>query len=167
MGAQALAALQTAKHELQTRWNSINVTRPSGFCPVAEGGPLDDAVRDGTWRPELQVDMPMMGGLPGSRGIIQEWPCDKTNEKPSAAAKHRTNGGGWSSVQGGADAFGKGQTKFGVWANRDASVKTWRANGYERWRRVGPRSEEEPRSKDGAKKTENQTGGEKCYSGKI
>ena len=150
MVAQSLATLPAAKTELQARWNSINVTRPSRFCPVAEGGPLDDAVRDGTWRPELQVDMPTMGGLPGSRGVTQGWPYEKCNERPAAAKTRWTSGGGWSALQGGAAAFGKGQTVFRVWANSGANIKAWKENGYERWQST------EPRSEVGAKKTENQ-----------
>ena len=132
MVANSLATLPGAKAELLLRWNSINETRQSGFCPVAEGGPLDDAVREGTWRPELQVDMPTAGGLPGSRGVTQEWPYQKDDAKPMAATSRWTSGGGWSNAHGAEVSFGKGQTVFRVWANNGANIETWRENGYER-----------------------------------
>ena len=73
---EALAKLPAALNELRARWLSINSVRTSGLMPTFEGGPLDDAVRDGAWNPDLQVDMPMAGGYPGSRGAIQMWPYD-------------------------------------------------------------------------------------------
>ena len=133
MVADSLATLPAAKVELRMRWGSINETRPSGFCPVAEGGPLDDAVREGVWQPALQVDMPTAGGLPGSRGVTQEWPYQKEEAGPVAASSSWVSGGGFSSVQGAAEKFGKGQTVFRVWANSEAKIKAWRENGYERW----------------------------------
>ena len=150
MVANSLATLPVAKAELRLRWNSINETRPSGFCPVAEGGPLDDAVREGTWHPELQVDMPTAGGLPGSRGVTQEWPYQKEDARPTAAQSSGHSmwfsGGGWTRHGAGA-SFGKGQTVFRVWANSGAKIKTWRENGYERWQGT-------PKDEDGAKKTD-------------
>ena len=65
--ADSLATLPSALNELRARWLSINSVRASGLMPTFEGGPLDDAVRDGSLNPELQVDMPTAGGLPGSR----------------------------------------------------------------------------------------------------
>ena len=71
---KSLATLPNALQELRGAWNPISVSRTSGLLPVSEQGPLDDAIRDGVWVPELQVKMPTMGGLPGSRGKRIEWP---------------------------------------------------------------------------------------------
>ena len=38
-----------------------------------DDGHLDDDVREGVWRPDLQVSMPTAGGLPGSRGKKISW----------------------------------------------------------------------------------------------
>ena len=70
----SLATLPNSVLELTNKWNSINSSRTSGLLPLCEQGPLDDAVRNGVWEPELQVKMPTMGGLPGSRGKRIEWP---------------------------------------------------------------------------------------------
>ena len=70
---KALARLPESINELRDAWMSIDGVRSSGFAPMFDQGPLDDAVRDGVWRPELQVEMPTVGGLPGSRGRIKAW----------------------------------------------------------------------------------------------
>ena len=70
----SLATLPSSVIEMTNKWNSINSSRTSGLLPLCEQGPLDDAVRNGVWEPELQVKMPTMGGLPGSRGKRIEWP---------------------------------------------------------------------------------------------
>jgi len=71
---KSLALLPEYKKELGAKWNSIGTTRPSGLAPIFEGGPLDDAVRDGAWQPDLQIHMPTAGGFPGSRGHRLVWP---------------------------------------------------------------------------------------------
>ena len=57
--------------------------------PVFEQGPLDEAIRDGVWVPELQVKMPTMGGLPGSRGKRIEWPHGTAARPYSDKEKYR------------------------------------------------------------------------------
>ena len=70
---KALGKLPQAIKEATAMWESIQESRSSGVAPIFDDGPLDDAVRDGTWRPELQVAMPIAGGLPKSRGMKQIW----------------------------------------------------------------------------------------------
>ena len=59
--------------DFKEEWRKIDWSRTSGLTDISDGGPLDDAMRDGQWCPELQHPMPVAGGLPGSRGIRQEW----------------------------------------------------------------------------------------------
>ena len=70
---QALAKLPATKDELREVWSSIQTVRNSGLAPIYDDGPLDDAIRFGKWRPELQVVMPTAGGLPGSKGLKVPW----------------------------------------------------------------------------------------------
>ena len=96
--------------------------------------------------------MPTAGGLPGSRGVTQQWPYQQEEARPSTVSASWVSGGGFSSVQGVGKNFGEGQTVFRVWANSDAKTKAWSENGYERWKL------EKPNRKDGARKVqENKT----------
>ena len=70
---QALAKLPETKKELREVWISIQTARLSGLAPTFDNGPLDDAIRNGEWRPELQSAMPTAGGLPGSKGVKVPW----------------------------------------------------------------------------------------------
>ena len=70
----ALGNLPDNLAELRKVWQSIGSVRNSGLVSVHDGGPLDDAVRNGVWDASLQQRMPTVGGLPGSRGILQNWP---------------------------------------------------------------------------------------------
>ena len=72
----SLATLPGSVAQLKEAWESIGESRLSGLSPNFQGGPLDDAVREGEWVPELQQNMPTMGGFPGSRGVIQAWPYE-------------------------------------------------------------------------------------------
>ena len=129
MAADTLATLPAAKVELHRRWGSINVSRLSGFCIVAEGGPLDDAVREGVWQPSLQVDMPTAGGLPGSRGVKQPWPYHQTEARPAPESSSWDSGGGFASMHGVGSFCGKGQTVFRVWTSSNTRTKAWSENG--------------------------------------
>ena len=64
---KALAKLPEAIKEATAAWESIHEGRSTGLAPMFDEGPLDNAVREGTWRPELQVKMHTAGGLPGTR----------------------------------------------------------------------------------------------------
>ena len=70
---KALAKLPEAIKEATEAWESIHEGRSTGLAPMFDDGPLDNAVREGTWRPELQIRMPTAGGLPGSKGMKQIW----------------------------------------------------------------------------------------------
>ena len=64
MVKNALAKIPNTKEELREIWNEIDDVRSSGLAPIFDQGPLDDAVRQGVWHPDLQVAMPTAGGLP-------------------------------------------------------------------------------------------------------
>ena len=70
---KAFAKLPEAIKEATESWESIHDGRSTGLAPMFDDGPLDNAVREGTWRPELQIRMPTAGGLPGSKGMQQIW----------------------------------------------------------------------------------------------
>ena len=76
-----LATLPCAVVELRRVWNNIGQCRNSGLMPLFEGGPLDDAVREGEWDYALQQRMPTASGLPGSRGSLQSWPYNGDVER--------------------------------------------------------------------------------------
>ena len=63
---------------------------------------MDDAVREGEWVPELQQDMPTMGGFPGSRGVIQSWPYDGCEDSVLGSGLENMF------LNGGADDFSEG-----------------------------------------------------------
>ena len=71
---KSLSFLPEYLKEIRGAWGSIGTTRASGLAPIFDGGPLGDAVRNGVWQPELQIRMPTVGGLPGSRGQRIAWP---------------------------------------------------------------------------------------------
>ena len=75
----ALGNLPDNLAELRKVWQSIDSVRNSGLVSVRDGGRLDDAVRSGVWGATLQQRMPTVGGLPGSRGILQNWPHYNTD----------------------------------------------------------------------------------------
>ena len=75
----ALGNLPDNVAELRKAWQSINSVRNSGLVSVHDGEPLDGAVRNGEWDATLQQRMPTAGGLPGSRGILQNWPHYNTD----------------------------------------------------------------------------------------
>ena len=81
MVKNGLAKIPETIEEVKEIWNSINEVRSSGLAPIFDQGPLDDAVRNGVWRPDLQAAMPTAGGLPGSRGKRVAWQYQQvTNE---------------------------------------------------------------------------------------
>ena len=80
-----LAKLPETIAEATEAWNSIHAVRCSGLAPIFDDGPLDDAVRDGVWRPELQIAMPTVGGLPGSRGKTIVWQNPETKNANNAS----------------------------------------------------------------------------------
>ena len=70
---QSLVTLPEASLELQRAWSEVGPARNSGLALAFNGNPLDDSMRDGVWRQELQQKMPIAVGLPGSRGKPQAW----------------------------------------------------------------------------------------------
>ena len=70
---QSLATLPEAILELQRKWSEVGPARNSGLALAVNGNPFDDAMRDGVWRQDLQHNMPIAGGLPGSGGKPQAW----------------------------------------------------------------------------------------------
>ena len=106
---------------------------------MAEGGLLDDAVREGVWQPSLQVDMPTAGGLPGSRGVVQPWPYQQLEARPAPGSSSWDSGSGFASMQGVGSFFGKGQRVFRVWSNSNSATKAWSENSYERWKAEEPK----------------------------
>ena len=72
----SLATLPGSVKELRRVWETIVTCRNSGLMPIFEGGPLDNAERNGEWDFTLQQRMPTASGLPGSRGTVQKWPYD-------------------------------------------------------------------------------------------
>ena len=94
---KALAKLPETIAGATEAWNSIQVVRSSRLAPVFDNGPLDDAVRDGVWRPELQVEMPTVGCMPVSKGLKKVWQHPRTETASNAslneAASSSTEGG--------------------------------------------------------------------------
>ena len=96
----SLATLPKAFDELRTKLRSIDSVRASGLLPTFEGGPLDDAVRNGVWHAELQIPMPTAGGLAGSRGVKQEWPDGNASQKPGPTRTNTRAGNGFTCLPG-------------------------------------------------------------------
>ena len=90
---KALAKIPEALEEARAVWSSIDEVRNSGLAPIYDDGPLDDAVRDGVWNPALQVPMPTVGGLPGSRGKKIPWQHQQgaNEERTGASASFSTS----------------------------------------------------------------------------
>ena len=135
----ALANLPKALEELRTKWQSIDSVRASGLSPTFEGGPLDDAVRQGVWHAELQIPMPTAGGLPGSKGIKQVWPHENSSQRAGPQRIDVRAGSGFSWLNGvGANlcsAKGAHQT---LWANEGQIANTWLQDGHMRWSKPAP-----------------------------
>ena len=81
--------------ELQQIWSTIPMGRFTGLAPIAQQGPIDNCSINGNWSPEHQRAhggaLPIMGGVPGSRGIPEIWKQPTTQ---------------WEEVS------------FGIWANK-------------------------------------------------
>ena len=88
---QALAKLPEAKDELREAWLAIDAARNSGLAPTFDDGPLDDAMRQGVWHPELQVKMPTASGLPGSKGQTVMWKHSKAETNNAGEPPIPTN----------------------------------------------------------------------------
>ena len=91
---KALAKLPEAIREATAAWESIHEGRSTGLAPMFDEGPFDNAVREGTWRPELQVKMPTAGGLPGSKGMKQIWQYSKVTDRGAIGGNEGTKAEG-------------------------------------------------------------------------
>ena len=93
---KALAKLPETIAEATEAWKSIDAVRSTGLAPTFDEGPLDDAVRNGVWRPELQVRMPTAGGLPGSRGLKKVWQYPRNENSINSGSNESANSTGMS-----------------------------------------------------------------------
>ena len=84
----SLALLPDALAELATAWSQVGEPRNSGVCFSTRGQPLDDAIREEKWEPNLQQHMPVAGGIAGSRGRPQQWQYLEPERMDQAISKN-------------------------------------------------------------------------------
>ena len=64
--------------QLNVAFDRVPMGQLSGLAPTGQGGPFDDCVINGSWNADQQSlhggPIPMLGGVPGSRGVPEQWP---------------------------------------------------------------------------------------------
>ena len=72
--SQVLEQIGDYKQQLHDKCNLITEGRFTGLAALHDEGALDDCIRQGNWRSELQQLLPVVTDSPNSHGVVGTWP---------------------------------------------------------------------------------------------